>query len=92
MGLNQDLTETPDNHAARRDANNAMQERFLIDVRNLSDDEVNWMVTFSQDYAALAKRLNFVVKDSREKALALTKLEESFLWAKQAIQKFNETV
>ena len=36
---------------------------------------------------ALAKRLNELCPDSREKSIAITKLEESIMWANAAIAR-----
>lgn len=40
-----------------------------------------------EDLHWIAKRLNDEVTDSREKSLALTKLEEALMWAGKAIFK-----
>jgi len=47
------------------------------------------MEAVREDYHAAAHRLNGIMGPSRERSLALTKLEESLMWAMAALARGN---
>lgn len=63
--------------------------RFMIaqDGTPPSDIQLATQKELREDLHRIAKRLNDEVTDSREKSLALTKLEEALMWAGKAIFK-----
>lgn len=71
------------------DPRESVEGRFMIaqDGTPPSDIQLATQKELREDLHRIAKRLNDEVMDSREKSLALTKLEEALMWAGKAIFK-----
>lgn len=63
----------------------AKRFRAASEGRTISDEEKNWAITFEDRIGEIAGRINLQVKDSREKSLALTALEDALMWTKKAL-------
>lgn len=74
------------NKYVSREGVHGIEMRFLIAQDNKPSQE---QLDFQRDFRLVlhqaAQHLNARVEDSREKSLALTKLEEALLWAGKAI-------
>ena len=80
MGLRPDYNEP-----TRED----VSERFMIaqDGPRPSTEQLELQHDLRQDFAELAQKINVIIEDSREKSLAITKIEEALMWAGKAIFK-----
>ena len=67
----------------------ALQDRFLIAQGGPppSEEQLAFQLELKNKIFAVAATIDTVIADSREKALALTKLEEALMWAGKAIFK-----
>ena len=50
-----------------------------------NDDQVTRIVEIRHDAKTLAETIQFMCPESREKSLAITKLEEAMMWANASI-------
>ena len=66
-------------------------ERF--NVHNLGDDLAtrNWMALMRRTYAEAARELCLRLSPSRERSMALTKLEEAMFWTSEAAAREHGT-
>ena len=66
-------------------------ERF--NVHNLGDDlaTLNWMALMRRTYAEAARELCLRLPPSRERSIALTKLEEAMFWTSAAAAREHGT-
>lgn len=65
-----------------------LKSRFEIsEDRQPDSDQLGAHANVRMHIESLAKLLNTTVEDSREKSLAITKLEEALMWAGKAIFK-----
>ena len=62
-----------------------LQQVFLPSTRELKQKEIEQIANIREKAAQLAGE--FMPTDTREKALALTKLEEAVMWAVKGITK-----
>ena len=62
-----------------------LQQVFLPSTRELKQNEIDQIANIREKAAQLAGE--FMPTDTREKALALTKLEEAVMWAVKGITK-----
>ena len=70
----------------------ALETRFGIAQGSRPDDEQLQIQHIIREFTvALAQQIDVHIEDGREKSLALTKLEESLMWAGKAIFKAPET-
>ena len=70
----------------------ALETRFGITQDSRPDNEQLKIQHIIREFTvALAQQIDVHIEDSREKSLALTKLEESLMWAGKAIFKAPET-
>ena len=70
----------------------ALETRFGIAQDSRPDNEQLKIQHIIREFTvALAQQIDVHIEDSREKSLALTKLEESLMWAGKAIFKAPET-
>lgn len=63
-------------------------KRFYSNV--LNEDAQQRYLNVCEEFAAMASYLERTLTDSREKSLALTKLEEAKFWASAAIARHQE--
>lgn len=69
----------------------ALESRFGIAQGSRPDDDQLHIQKIIREFVvALAQQIDVHIEDSREKSLALTKLEESLMWAGKAIFKEAE--
>lgn len=70
----------------------ALETRFGIAQASQPDDDQLHVQRIIREFTvALVQQIDVHIEDSREKSLALTKLEESLMWAGKAIFKAQET-
>lgn len=75
------VKEKVDNHVGPRERDTGIEKRFPV-LWNPNEESGlntnNWLYTTREEYLGLAKRINHVVEDGRDKSLALTALEEAY--------------
>ena len=70
----------------------ALEARFGIAQDTTPDDEQLQIQQIIREFTvALAQQIDVHIEDSREKSLALARLEESLMWAGKAIFKAPQT-
>jgi hypothetical protein len=71
-----------------REGQHDIEQRFLIAQDDKpTQEQLDYQLRLRSKIAELAFDLNVHVEDSREKSLAITKLEEALMWAGKAIFK-----
>lgn len=62
-----------------------MNDTFREEYRELTDDEKTMLKELKRDAEAFSISINVNCPDGRHKSLAITKLEESVMWATKGL-------
>lgn len=75
----------PDNVRTREDGDDIRRRFGIAQDGKPTKEQLDYQQTLRYDICTIATHLNEDVADSREKSLAITKLEEALMWAGKAI-------